>query len=1199
MSDQVTGLFGNYLGIVIQNNDPEKKGRVKIFIPHLVTTPIAQLQTNEDPTILQDRIFRNIDNPDLYEILQRLKRVLPWAEPAGPLFGGNASGRFIANQGLNTTSSNVAWASGSDNFTLSNRPASRYTNTGVLHDGFENERTTGTFNPFSFQYVPSDYSSLAAGAFTIPNVGAHIWVFFQNGNYNLPVYWASSYGVSDFKRIYTTDKITDFTSRTINDRRRGQSTGDLPEDQSVDYPSSAENGSADQGSSSLPIPDSYTFRAKHVINTNKHTFELIDTDGREIIKLTHFSGGFLEFNNNTTVAFAPHNDQKLVLGNQFETVRTNKNLLVNENYRVITEGDFYLRVGDYINSLNTVDVAGGGLNTIKQIIDDVNKYKSLFDMRRIGRNIYNSSGDYFDLTDSRQESPSEYGYDNSFLPGIPAISVLQQYQQVPEGYDVGAYHIASETRNGYKKCFICKNMPYKVDQDTWNMSEQVVGMVDLMAIYLEPVAALETPVYEDLLAVEERKVLRDSEKGHGFYKGNYCDVCSSYYLAGSLRRAGFTPSTEGGHWKPEDRKHYSNSSSDGENIWSYYTSKRNKLNELLNKCRGGDYIEEIHKNKITAVGLLMNDALSYRVDPIGKLRAESVHVAPEGLYISGKPSPLVEIVDVAEVPGGNYILTAGNKLKFVVGAKGINMKTFGPIEMYGTLCQYSAEQMNISSQNEINLDAGERLLIRARKTIIVSRDHEPVLVESPLHVSKNLIVNGGAYIHGEVGLLHMTAPREYGKTSTPTFGGGSSRMLTPPEEDVTEVQDPEAYDEPYEKRPPLWFTWNLWAAGEIFKFLGQSAQGINDGLSTVAEKMDDVAGAVLTAIGGGLIILNAYRNWLIHSQEVNEIKKSLEDLRTSVNDLQAVSADHSSLLDFLKTHEHFYARVPTNFMNSDVAVRTLLTDDSVFDETGINSRSAISVPTAFTSGGGPYMETIRNVFNEHFLSNNVLRDMFSRAATQMNGRAARLSNKLPMIYGSGQFHLFEWIPAYNSLASLIPMSSELDEEGIANRGAEQTVKVRTRIMFEYKKRSNYVQYEAQKFIPNTPEYNHWFGYAGDERLLIPVMAAGRSISAFITLKMTLKFQVDQETGEIPISPNSSQLVRAELSWDPARDGNIIYFGRGEYISRLSGDGLDGYMYIGISQIKGVYETGRGNFLPPVDPGPSDGTIPPGNPIYDW
>ena len=29
---------GMYLGIVVQNNDPERRGRVKVFIPHLAAT---------------------------------------------------------------------------------------------------------------------------------------------------------------------------------------------------------------------------------------------------------------------------------------------------------------------------------------------------------------------------------------------------------------------------------------------------------------------------------------------------------------------------------------------------------------------------------------------------------------------------------------------------------------------------------------------------------------------------------------------------------------------------------------------------------------------------------------------------------------------------------------------------------------------------------------------------------------------------------------------------------------------------------------------------------------------------------------------------------------------------------------------------------------------------------------------------------
>ena len=30
--------YGNHIGIVIQNNDPDKAGKVKVFVPHISST---------------------------------------------------------------------------------------------------------------------------------------------------------------------------------------------------------------------------------------------------------------------------------------------------------------------------------------------------------------------------------------------------------------------------------------------------------------------------------------------------------------------------------------------------------------------------------------------------------------------------------------------------------------------------------------------------------------------------------------------------------------------------------------------------------------------------------------------------------------------------------------------------------------------------------------------------------------------------------------------------------------------------------------------------------------------------------------------------------------------------------------------------------------------------------------------------------
>jgi hypothetical protein len=73
-----------YIGLVINNKDPVKKGRVQVFIPHITNT----LYTGWNETNKNIK-FRTFDS-DVFtpEITQRLIDTLPWAEVAAPFFGG-------------------------------------------------------------------------------------------------------------------------------------------------------------------------------------------------------------------------------------------------------------------------------------------------------------------------------------------------------------------------------------------------------------------------------------------------------------------------------------------------------------------------------------------------------------------------------------------------------------------------------------------------------------------------------------------------------------------------------------------------------------------------------------------------------------------------------------------------------------------------------------------------------------------------------------------------------------------------------------------------------------------------------------------------------------------------------------------------------------------------------------------------------
>jgi hypothetical protein len=253
----------------------------------------------------------------------------------------------------------------------------------------------------------------------------------------------------------------------------------------------------------------------------------------------------------------------------------------------------------------------------------------------------------------------------------------------------------------------------------------------------------------------------------GYYAGMECACCQG---------TGFSPSSENGSFNIEPTKQ-PNGTLDKRIL--ELTPALFQLEKELDK--GGDEIRNISMNKIETIGLAMNDMQSFRVDPIGKLKIDGCYVAPQKTYENFQSSPHVEYVDVADVPGGDYILTCMNKYKLLVGSRGINILTHGPLDIYGTICNFTGEQINISSKNEIVVDGGERLSLRARKISLLPVEHNAVVVDGQLHVTRNSIFQGGIMCEGEIGLLHITAPAEWQVTETGYFepANTSPTNLTP------------------------------------------------------------------------------------------------------------------------------------------------------------------------------------------------------------------------------------------------------------------------------------------------------------------------------------------------------------------------------------------------------------------------------------
>ena len=100
-------FLGNYVGIVIQNDDPQRSGKVKVFVPHVTASVYKNwierrtnkkfkfMGANIDNAVVQSLSGAPLNQTDnLSTIVEELKLVLPWAHCAAPLTSENGSGRY-------------------------------------------------------------------------------------------------------------------------------------------------------------------------------------------------------------------------------------------------------------------------------------------------------------------------------------------------------------------------------------------------------------------------------------------------------------------------------------------------------------------------------------------------------------------------------------------------------------------------------------------------------------------------------------------------------------------------------------------------------------------------------------------------------------------------------------------------------------------------------------------------------------------------------------------------------------------------------------------------------------------------------------------------------------------------------------------------------------------------------------------------
>ena len=704
---------GNYLGIIVQNNDPEQRGRVKIWVPHISANVYENwYQVKEDKEF--KFVGQNIKS-SLNDIIEPLKEILPWAECALPLVGSGGYGRYNNHGEIGTISDSNRYDTiePDEDYTktkyslnedgIGESPGRKYESSDLcLNDAFTSSQDgvlNGTSRPnkYSYNYRPSTYSNKAKGSFSIPNVGAHVWVFHEDGDIGSPVFFALAHDQNSWGGIYDTDDN---------------------EQHGVDYPGAYENVSKNDE----PIYDNNTetYRNKYVLNQKGGTLEIVNTDNREILKMTHFSGSFKEFNNHTNTELATKNDQKLVLEDQYLTVNGYKNQYTGRDFEDIVKGDIIHKTGNLDTDLH---------KEWRLTYRPVQQVKALFETKRADANSDILFADNVAIGD----------FPGQVKSGTPA------------------------------PCPVCSNSTkmdryYKMN-NTWTAEA-----VDITNDSTQgTTAAMSNGSFYGTVA----DAVLDQYGTPGTIFGETCPVCSG---------TGLSPSSMDGTWDTETLKEEANFNE----LIKLTTEKLAKIESKMGL--GGSEVINIAKHKVESIGLAMNDFRSIRIDPVGKMYRDSVVVHTEGVFNSQKESPLIEYVHVEDLPGGSYTLNVCNRWNVQVGAGGVSMKSYGPVDVSGSLVNISGSQVNVSSENEVNIDGGKRMSLVADILTLRQRNRGQVMVDSNLGVSQNVVIGGGLHVEGEVTLHHVTAPCEiqetgetelYSETVGPRLGtcvvgGGSS-----------------------------------------------------------------------------------------------------------------------------------------------------------------------------------------------------------------------------------------------------------------------------------------------------------------------------------------------------------------------------------------------------------------------------------------
>jgi|TARA_R100001594_G_scaffold7339_1_gene19918 hypothetical protein len=224
-----------YRGIVLDDKDPNKLMRLKVFIPELSNQPYESWFDEYSNGTQEMRQPGKIGPLQLHEV-DTLKELLPWAEQMAPLMGESGLSHYFAPKGEQRSKATYV-KDGTKDTPPSAETGGLPPRDTIAGEGADcaDEWVSGKYgksNPHGGAFAPKNSGSIASGVYGVPPVGSHVWVFHYRGDLNFPVYFGTSTSYRETGLVWGNDEQTYPFSYESNGGEEG--VEDTPPDPSAE-----------------------------------------------------------------------------------------------------------------------------------------------------------------------------------------------------------------------------------------------------------------------------------------------------------------------------------------------------------------------------------------------------------------------------------------------------------------------------------------------------------------------------------------------------------------------------------------------------------------------------------------------------------------------------------------------------------------------------------------------------------------------------------------------------------------------------------------------------------------------------------------------------------------------------------------------------------------------------------------------------